>query len=306
MVGLKNYIKMKSIITPKLFAIDTSVLGKVAKDYYSSIQSRRKKASEFLSTISARGLIPFFCLHHIEEILQHDNDTVVSGRLSLIKKFSQVAWVKPSSPEGLVGSIIDIQGTEITLLINDPNISIEKLVSKIRRGLIIYSTGESFINDMKEALLILRGHIFFEKRKQKRKAISSISHVRDSKTDNIKLTVLHESRLKSPNEVEESINLLKRNLTQQLKERGDKKLENYDEYTDQFTEQVVTNGLKMHESNSDSLYKKFLNSHGVEEREVDANWTIGDLGYYATFKEKLKVITRSFNFDFKKAMQISY
>lgn len=293
---------MNSIIAPRLIAIDTSILGKVAKDYSSQTHSRRKNALKFLSTITDRGLIPFFCMHHFQEILQHDNDSVVSDRLSLIKRFSQVAWVKPSSPEGLVGSIIDIQGTEISKLINDPNITIETLIAEIRQELITYSSGELFINDIEEELLILRKLNVFET--QKSKAISSISHVRNSKTDNLKLSELHHSKLKSPNEVNESMKLLRATLKQELEKRGDRKLENQDETIDQFIKLVIKDGLKMYESNPDSLYKKFINSHGIEEHEVNENWTVGDLGYYAIFKEKIKVIARSFDLDLEKALQI--
>jgi len=293
---------MNSIIVPNLIAIDTYILGNVAKDYNSQTQSRRKKALKFLSTITDRGLIPFFCMHHFQEILQHDNDSVAYGRLSLIKRFPQVAWVKPSSPEGLVGSIIDIQGTEISKLINDPNISIKALIAEIRQELISYSSGESFINGIEEELIILRKLNLFETHKNK--TISSISHVRDSNIDNLKLSELHRSHLKRPSEVNESMELLRESLKQELKKRGDKKLENQDEAIDQFLKLVIKDGHKMYEPNQGTLYKKFINSHGLEEHEVDENWTFGELGYYAIFKGKIKVIARSFNFDLKKALKI--
>lgn len=293
---------MNSIIAPRLIAIDTSILGKVANDYHSQTQSRIKKALKFLSTITDRGLIPFFCMHHFQEILQHDNDLVAYGRLSLIKRFPQVAWVKPSSPDGFVGSIIDVQGTEISKLLNDPDISIETLIREIRQELISYSSGESFINAIEKELLILRKLNVFETNKSK--AISSISHVRNSNIDNLKLSELHRSQLKSPNEVNEAMKLLRETLKQELKKRGDRKLENQDETIDQFLNLVIKNGLKMYEPNHDSLYKKFINSSGIEEHEVDENWTVGELEDYAIFKEKIKVIARSFNFDLKKALKI--
>lgn len=293
---------MNSIIAPRLIAIDTSILGKVAKDYSSQTHGRRKKSLKFLSTIADRGLIPFFCMHHFQEILQHDNDSVVYDRLSLIKRFPQVAWVKPSSPEGLVGSIIDVQGTEISTVINDPDISIEALVAGIRQELISYSSGESFINAIEDELLILRKLNVFETHKSK--AISSISHVRNSNIDNLKLSELHRSQLKSPSEVNESMQLLRKTLKQELQTRGDRKLENHDETIDQFLKLVIKDGVKMYEPNQDSLYKKFINSNGLEEHEVDENWTVGELGDYAIFKEKIKVIARSFNFELKKALKI--
>ncbi len=293
---------MNTILSPKLFAIDTSILGKIAKDYSSHNQSKRKKALKFLSTITDRGLVPLFCMHHFQEILQHDNDSVVSDRLSLIKKFAQVAWIKPSSPQGLVGSIIDIQGTEISVLIDSPNIGIQKLISEVRKELISYSSGQTFINSIENELLILRELNLFET--QKSKSVSSISHVTDPKIENIKLSDLHHSVLKNPLEIDASIKLLRETLKQELANRGDKKLVKQDEVIDEFIQLVIKDGLKMYESNSDSLYNKFINSSGINPDEVNENITIGDLGQYAIFKKKVKIIARSYDFDIEKAFQI--
>ncbi len=144
---------MRSNLSPKLFAIDTSILGKVASDYFSPVSSKSKKARKFLSTIADRGLVPLFCMHHFQELMQHKNDLKVLNRLRFIKKFSQIAWVKPSSPEGLVGSIIDIQGSEMLRLIDNPQISLHELISETRKQIIDYSTGEYLINNIGEELL---------------------------------------------------------------------------------------------------------------------------------------------------------
>ena len=166
---------MNSIISPKLIAIDTSILGKVAKDFYGQSTKMRKKALTFLSIIKNNGLVPLFCMHHFQEMLQHDNDSVVYNRLSLIKQFPQVAWVNPSSKDGLVGSIIDIQGTEICKLIKNPDISIETLITEIRQELFSYSSGESFINSIEFELIELRKLNIFTTNKSKK--VSSISHI---------------------------------------------------------------------------------------------------------------------------------
>ncbi|MFA6662376.1 MAG: hypothetical protein WCS56_05030, partial [Bacilli bacterium] len=218
---------MNLILSPKLFAIDTSILGKVAKDYYSQDQSKIKKALKFMSTITEKGLIPLFCMHHFQEILQHDNDYIVSNRLSLIKKFTQVAWIKPSDPQGLIGSIIDIQGTEISVLLDNPGIVSTELISKVRKKLIAYSSGNTFIDNIQKKLLKLRELNLFGT--QKSKAVSSLSHVTDPKIENIKLSTLHHSVLKKPLEIEQSIKLLRETLNQELANRGDKKLVKHDE-----------------------------------------------------------------------------
>ncbi|MFA7165612.1 MAG: hypothetical protein WC124_07210 [Desulfoplanes sp.] len=293
---------MNLILSPKLFAIDTSILGKVAKDYYSQDQSKIKKALKFMSTITEKGLIPLFCMHHFQEILQHDNDYIVSNRLSLIKKFTQVAWIKPSDPQGLIGSIIDIQGTEISVLLDNPGIVSTELISKVRKKLIAYSSGNTFIDNIQKKLLKLRELNLFGT--QKSKAVSSLSHVTDPKIENIKLSTLHHSVLKKPLEIEQSIKLLRETLNQELANRGDKKLVKHDEVIAEFIQLIVRDGLKMYESNSDLLFNKFVESLGIDPTEINEDLTISELGQYATFKKKIQIIARSYNFDIEKALKI--
>ena len=92
---------MNLIISPRLIAIDTSILGKVTDDYFSAISTKRKKAKQFVTTIADKGLVPLFCMHHFQEIMQHENDLKVLNRLKFIHKLPQIAWIKPSSPDAL-------------------------------------------------------------------------------------------------------------------------------------------------------------------------------------------------------------
>lgn len=293
---------MNSILLPRLFAIDTSILSKVVDDFFNTSNDKRGKALKFLSTLADRCLIPLFCMHHLQEILQHENDSVVLKRLWFIKKFPQVAWIKPSSPEGLVSSIIDIQGNEILKLMDSPKSSIHQMTSEIKQHLIEYSSGARFVNRIENELLALRGLKVFEI--QKAKAISSITHVIDQKINNFKLNELHRSKLKSFKKVNESLGQLRFILKEKLLKRGDEKLENHDQLIDKFINEVTNDGVKMYINDSKSLYQNFINSSGLEEHEIDENMSLGDLGYYSVFKNKLKVIARTYNFDMEKALKI--
>ena len=124
------------MILPKIIAIDTYVYGKVAKDFYSRNSDCHKRALSFIDFITTNGLIPFFSLHHLEEILQHENDMIVQNRLSCIRKFPAVAWLKSVNNSGLVGSILDIHGMELKRIIETPAIKIPDLISEVRKELI--------------------------------------------------------------------------------------------------------------------------------------------------------------------------
>ena len=131
--------------------------------------------------------------------MQHENDLKVLNRLKFIHKLPQIAWIKPSSPDALVGSIIDIQGVEILKIIEQPQSSLDELTSEVRNQIVEYSTGQYLINNIEEALFALRELGTFDT--QKSKEIASITHISDPQINNLKLSELHKSQLKSPDEV---------------------------------------------------------------------------------------------------------
>lgn len=286
---------MTLIAKPKLIAIDNSILGKVSKDFYSENLENQTKALDFFDNIKLQGLVPLFCFHHIAEILQHENENIVSAKLSLIANFPQVAWVKSISQNLSIGSIIDIQGAEIQKAISSPSISLSELVETVRNELISYSTGSDFIEMIGPECYVIREMNLIDI--QRGKAVDSISHVRDPNIDKVKLSVLKKSRLKTNDEVLGSFGVLKNKYLSELHERGDRKLEGHDGIVSNFLHNVWEFGEKLHKQRSNSLYINFLNTLGIDEKYVNENWTVGELGYFAIFKEKLKVISRSFSLN---------
>ncbi|MDP8227057.1 MAG: hypothetical protein P9L89_05405 [Candidatus Celaenobacter polaris] len=286
---------MKLITRPILIAIDNSILGKISKDYYSKNFVKQQKAVEFIENVKVQGYLPIFCFHHIGEILQHENENVVFERLSIIRKFPQVAWVKSVSQNLSVGSIIDIHGTEIQKISQSPDITLYELIDFVRSELVSYSTGSDFIEMIEPECYAIQQLNLLDI--QKGKAVNSISHVRDPEPDKIKLSVLKTSRLKTQNEVSGSFEHLRNHYLSELEKRGDKKLRDREGAVLNFLQSVCECGKELYKQPRGSLYKNFLNAFGVDEKHVDENWTIGELGYFATFMKKLLVISRTFHLE---------
>lgn len=284
---------MTLITKPKLIAIDNSILGKISKDYYSGDLVKQKKAIEFIKNCKTQGYLPVFCFHHIEEILQHENEHVVSKKLSLIKKFPCVAWIKSVSQNFSVGSITDILGIEIQKISQSPDITLPELVEYVRNELVSYSTGSEFIEMIEPECHAI--HKFSLLDIEKGKAVASISHVRNPEAiEKMKLSDLKTSQLKNKNEMSGSLNQLGNHYLSELEKRGDKKLRDREGAVSNFLQKVRESVEEVYKQPSGSDYKNFLNAIGVDEKYVDDNWTIGELGYFATFTKKLLVISRTF------------
>ena len=292
---------MTLIARPNLIAIDNSIIGKITEDYFSKDIIKQQKAADFIEKTKIHGYVPLFCFHHIAEILQHENDRVIQNRLSLISKFSQIAWIKPKSKNISIGSIIDIQGLEIQKILESPNISLNELSNAVRKEIICYSSGYDFTAMIEPECLMIKELNLLDI--QKGKAIDSISHVRDPDIDNIKLSVLKRSRLKTYEEVNASFNKLNNHYLSNLHERGDKKLENHENVVSEFLLSVSKLGEELYNHEEDSLYLKFIRASGIEEKYISPDWTIGEFGYFSIFVKKLEVISRSFSLNKDSVLQ---
>jgi hypothetical protein len=78
------------ILRSKLIALDSAHLGAVAADWSSRDESRRQRAASFLEALAGCGSVLVLCWHHIEELLLHDDETVVAERV-----FDHCHWWLP-------------------------------------------------------------------------------------------------------------------------------------------------------------------------------------------------------------------
>lgn len=273
------------LITPKVISIDTSIFGDFARDYYSANEIRRSNARQLIQYMSSKGLVPFISFHHIEEILQHRSDTVVFDRWSLLKRFPAIAWLNAYSDSNALGSILDIQTAEVKYLVDNGD-SIDNLIKYVKHKLVNYSSGEWFVNQFEDAYCTLResGQVDI----QSKKIIESLSFVQNKNVSKTKLSTLNSSRLKKPEEVSEYFRSHRSHLTQELIEKGDKKLKKPSIVASEFIEDVIAYSNPLY-TNSQPLYEKFIEHTGVSLDQINPKTTVSDLGYLAIFNSKMKM-----------------
>ena len=283
------------MIHPILISIDTSIYGEAADDYYCNDRRRSESAKKFVEFVVDKGLVPFFSYHHIQEILQHDNDTVVFNRWSLIRKFPTVSWFCSHANKTFIGSAFDIHVAEVKYLTGESMQGVKEIIRNVKNDLIMYSSGEDFVNQFEPVCRELRNHGYIDI--QQSKSIESISHVRDKRIDKIKLSDLESLVLKSPIEVEKSLSSHKKHIEELLVEKGDIKLTNHASISEQFVDYVKDKGNLFYNSDGLSLLEKIVKNSGVELSQINSKTTIGDLGYLAIYNSKMKLIAKSLGCD---------
>jgi transposase len=291
------------VIIPKLISIDTSIFGKIAKDYYCNDKRRSEEATRLVEYVIEKGFIPFLSFHHIQEILQHENDTEVFNRWSLIKHFPMIAWFCSHDNREILGSIFDIHLTEVKHLVNRKKQGLKSLLSDVKDDLIKYSSGEDFINQFEFVYCQLRDLGLVDN--QRSKAIESLSHIRDKNIDKIKLSELNSSKLKSPSEVKDFFNGYAKRIEISLIEKGDQKLSNHTLVAQQFVEEVKSEGESFYKNDGSSLLEKFVSINGVKLRQINPKTTVGDLGYLAIYNSKMRLIAKSLKLGINEVEDLS-
>lgn len=291
------------MILPRLISIDTSIFGKLAKDFYTRNSERSDNAKEVVRFLNESGLIPFITIHHIQEILQHENKGVVFERWSLISKFPTIAWMCSFEDNRVLGSIYNIHQLEVEHLLEYPDPDLEVLNKAFKEKLIQYCSGESFVKKFEQVYSKARqlGHMDAKHSKE----IESISHLQNKKINDTKLSELNNSVLRSPEEVMSYMDIYEQELASNLELKGDIKLENPSRIAREFVESVISEAQPLHSNTSTSLYESFVRNAGVRMDQVTPNTTIGELGYLATYNSKIQQILESLDVPESKAKDIS-
>jgi len=291
------------MISTKLISIDTSIFGKLAKDFYSRSKSHHGNAARFIRFVTNNGLIPYFSHHHIQELLQHNNDNIIYDRWSFIRKFPIIAWLQGPGESSLLGSIMEVHAAELSYILQDTSLNFVDLISKVKKDIVTYSSGAEFVDRFEFVYCELRRMGKFDI--QKGKSIESLSHIRDPEIDNTKLTVLNVSKLKPFDDAVKWSKDYAKDLETSLRERGDPKLNNHLHISNKFVSQVLDDSKSLYKDNDLSLFEKFIVRKGVDLSQIDSKTTVGDLGYLAMYNTKMKIVADSFRLDFNEVKKIS-
>lgn len=281
---------MSGLIIPRLIALDSSIIGNVARDFYHSKQQNQKKAMHFLDCLSSKNLIPLITWHYIEELLQHNDEAVVDNRMRFIKSLPMVAWFGSANSQGVVGSILDIQATELSWLIDNPSITLAVVIQKTKDKLLKFGSGQDLVsvfNYDEETWKQIRENLAH--RQERRREIASINHAKFSDTKTAKITKASEWQLRNHEEATKALETLKTSLEKDLINRGDKKLSDHKSAAQEFIKDVYKDGIQLYHNKGD-VREVFLKIYGLTPEEVSDESTIEDIGYAAIFRQKLKIL----------------
>lgn len=283
---------MSGIYVPRLLALDSATLGKLAADYFHPSDHRRETAREFLSALDRQGLILSVSFEHLVELLRHQNDDTVIQRLKFLQSLEMLAWVKSSQKTFLPGNCLDIDLLEVRCVIDrqvrDHQLvvdSVRQTLWQVGRGIDLIGHVDSFWDVMREAARWL-GH--------DSKETASIARSDSGSMRNRKLREIDGQPLKSLRQYQQAVNSLAVDMTTQLTRHGDKQLSDADAVTRDFYEDVQSDIDKMSSESGDAL-TAILTFFGMSREDISLDMTVSEVSDLWHFRQYLKLLQRRNN-----------
>jgi hypothetical protein len=220
---------MTAIRIPQAVALDTAILVAWARDWTRG-DSRARRVLEVLVRSNTRLMIT---LHHAVELLEHASDDVVAARARFVRALGQVFWVR-SRNDGGVGTVLDLQASEIRARLVDRDASYEQILSRARADVLSFGEAKTVSDLLEEAELIAHAR----ERIRRRRIVASIARTQVSVPD-ITQRRVNPERCRAPvTTILSNFEREERYLASQLKAVGDRRLVEQDQIAKQFFDEL--------------------------------------------------------------------
>lgn len=284
------------MVKPRYVALDSSVLGNLARDLCCTKRSRRAKAASALDHLSGEGFIPLVTLPHMMELTQHEDYGVVENRLHLLRHMPHVAWIASSAPDWLVGSIPDIFAAEVHGVLCQNTPSTAKTLRWSKTRLLRFGTGQQFMDRFTPAV-VRSMHYAAVQQMARNREIVSLRRARFTGLEDCRLSEFVSEPTRSRSEILQYARILLPKLQEALRKTGDKKLRSRGRTARRFLQDVLDNDISQLSLEDHSL-DQLLAHFGLDACEVSGKEHLTDLGYKAVFRRNLRQAARTLDFDY--------
>jgi hypothetical protein len=279
----------KTIICPRFIALDSSHLGAVALDRISRKVKRRQKAEAFEQAFEKQFAVLLLCWHHIQELLAHRDDEIVSQRVDYIKSLPLVATVSSFRGDEVAGSVIDLQAFEVRAAFDAPAASLATVRDTATKSMFRLVNGADLIRPFMKNWSIIRAE--FARQEERKREVVAISRSAFAGISDVKIFDLLDGRKRAPEDIERRFDQFHDELSHDIRTRGDKRIADPEDSSSAFLDDVKCIGMAATSGPNPGL--GILQASGIDISEIGPNTTVGDVGALAVFQGKLRVLNES-------------
>lgn len=285
------------LFEPRYIALDSYQLGEWARDHFSERAADRTEAAAFERWLELNGWIPLFCIHHIEELINHNDDSVALKRLRFIGNMNLVSWI--NNHENCIGGIVTLLAEEVRAAVQNPNSGISAIRDTAKSNIIQVGNGKTLLLNDPDAWLELRAE--FASQAKKSREIVALSRLRIVDLRKKPISDLLKGRIRKGNDLRYQLELISKTIAVNIYQKGDRMIENPREVAEKFTDEIAEMGLTVNESAAE-LVMRLLAIQGVTAEDIKPYSTVGSLLDLGLFRRRLNIASTSIGIPYSVAV----
>lgn len=286
-----------SLIRSKFVALDSSHLSNVVRDTFSHDAARREKAAVFEREFEGSGSVLLLSWHHLQELLSHENETIIKQRFEYIAAKPLVASLKSLTEGSVPGTIIDMQALEVAAAFRSPRLPLIGIRDIAAAGMFRIISGREAVRPFMEAWSPVSKE--FGRQVHRNREIVAISRSDFAGVGHLKVANLLKQAARPPEEVARRFGELNARLESDIRTYGDKRIRDPAQ-TSKTSQSFIDDVARMGSGLTQSAHPvvKILSMIGVDPSEIGPETTIDDLGRWSTFRKKLQIVNQLLELPF--------
>jgi len=279
------------IILPKFVAPDSSHLGAVAADKATNDRTRLRRAEAFEKAFDESGSVLLLCWHHFQELFSHSREEIVAQRVAYLQSLPMVATVASFRKDDIIGTVMDLQCFEVDAAFKNPAADVVTVRDEAAKRMIRLTNGADLVRPFQQNWTELRQA--FAERQPRNSEVVAISRSNFAGNSDQKIVDLLKGGLRAPEDIQRQFQRLHRNLSNDIRERGDKRIRDPEVSSQTFLDEVQRLGMEVIRGDNPAV--RILEISGVALSEIRPETTVGDVGNMAVFRRKLELLNEQLN-----------
>jgi hypothetical protein len=286
------------LLQSKFVALDTNDWAAWMRDGISPDPAARSRALTFREALLQDGYVILLTLHHVQELMAHENDDIVHKRLDFIRRLPFVGYLAAANGGAGVASIHDVIAAEATAALSGEGLLAVR--DTVKAVLFKVGTGDDVMPDPASVTRAIAEESRLHSDHDSTVAAIAQFAVIDPNT---KVWDLAAQPLGDPAEVEAKLQTIGRSLSAHITERGDKRASSD---ADTRSAWFVENLNRIREGLPGSMKELMLESQarrGIDAAEIGPNATLANLDELAVFYNDLQVAAEKTGIPFTTLKQ---
>ncbi|MGL4233272.1 MAG: hypothetical protein ACRCWJ_18035 [Casimicrobium sp.] len=254
-------------------------------DDWAEVGARRMRYERFEQSALEKNIVFVLCLEHLIEMFQYPDLAIVRHRINFIVSRKFVGLVRASNDDTTIGSIIDLNAFEISVLLRAPSTSEFDIRREIRNLAITIEAGANLSFLDRYALEI---HNELAGSYERRNEVASIVHANPLVKPSYKLKDISDASPSNYESMRDVTIAMRTHFKSEVQKGGLTDSETSQRVVDDFVAEVFSGITQVSRpiTSKKELVREILRGQGLDESAINTIRTIEEAGELVEFQRK--------------------